>query len=90
MNYDLIELAKRCPNLAITVRLADLVEANRGLIEETKRELAQSLEASKPETYLTREKVMEMLERYGIRMKDRMDETFDFITFSNQSYRKQM
>ena len=45
MNYDLIELAKRCPDLAITVRLADLVEANRGLIEETKRELAQSLEA---------------------------------------------
>lgn len=31
----------------------------------------------------------ELLERYGIRMKDRMDETFDFITFSNQSYRKQ-
>ena len=62
MNYDLIELAKRCSDLAITVRLADLVEANRGLIEETKRELAQSLEASKPETYLTREKVMEMLE----------------------------
>ena len=59
MNYDLIELAKRCPDLAITVRLADLVEANRGLIEEIKRELAQSLEASKPETYLTREKVME-------------------------------
>ena len=25
MNYDLIELAKRCPDLAITVRLADLV-----------------------------------------------------------------
>ena len=62
MNYDLIELAKRCPDLAITVRLADLVEANRGLIEEIKRELAQSLEASKPEIYLTREKVMEMLE----------------------------
>ena len=32
----------------------------------------------------------ELLERYGIRMKDRMDETFDFITFSNQSYRKQV
>ena len=45
MNYDLIELAKRCPDLAITVRLADLVEANRGLIEETKRELAKSMEA---------------------------------------------
>ena len=32
MNYDLIELAKRCPDLAITVRLSDLVEANKGLI----------------------------------------------------------
>ncbi len=32
----------------------------------------------------------ELLERYGIRMKDRMDETFDFITFSNQSYRKHL
>ena len=62
MNYDLIELAKRCPDLTIAVRLSDLVEANRGLIEETKRELEHSLEASKSETYLTREKVMEMLE----------------------------
>lgn len=62
MNYDLIELAKRCPDLTITVRLSDLVEANKGLIEETKRELEHSLKASKSETYLTREKVMEILE----------------------------
>ena len=34
MNYDLIELAKSCPDLTISVRLSDLVEANRGLIEE--------------------------------------------------------
>ena len=45
MNYDLIELAKRCPDLTITVRLSDLVEANKGLIEGTKRELEHSLEA---------------------------------------------
>lgn len=62
MNYNLIELAKSCPDLTITVRLSDLVEANRELIEETKRELEQSLAETKKETYLTREKVMEMLE----------------------------
>lgn len=62
MNYDLIELAKSCPDLTISVRLSDLIEANRELIEETKRELAESLAESKKETYLTREKVMEMLE----------------------------
>lgn len=62
MNYDLIELAKSCPDLTISVRLSDLIEANRELIEETKRELEQSLAETKKETYLTREKVMEMLE----------------------------
>lgn len=62
MNYNLIEFAKRCPDLTIIVRLADLIEVNKGLFEETKRELAQSLEASKPKNYLTRENVMEMLE----------------------------
>ena len=47
MNYNLIELAKSCPDLTITVRLSDLVEANRELIEETKRELEQSLAETK-------------------------------------------
>ena len=58
MNYDLIELAKSCPDLTISVRLSNLVEANRGLIEQKKvltditsevRQVKSSLETVKKE-----------------------------------------
>ena len=60
MNKDLIELAKACPDLIVQVRLGDLLEANRQLIAEVKQELEQQIADSKAETYITREKVMEI------------------------------
>lgn len=62
MVYDLIQLAKECPGLTVSIKLTDLVEANKELIEETKRNLQQTLEDAKSEEYLSREKVIEWLE----------------------------
>ena len=62
MEYDLIQLAKECPVLTVSIKLTDLVEANKELIEETKRNLQQTLEDAKSEEYLSREKVIEWLE----------------------------
>lgn len=58
---DLLKLAKLCPDLIIQIKLGELVEANRLLIVETKRELEQLVTDQKAETYLSREKVMEIL-----------------------------
>ena len=62
MEYDLIQLAKECPGLTVSIKLTDLVEANKELIEETKRNLQKTLEDAKSEEYLSREKVIEWLE----------------------------
>lgn len=62
MEYDLIQLAKECPGLTVSIKLTDLVEANKELIKETKRNLQQTLEDAKSEEYLSREKVIEWLE----------------------------
>ena len=43
MEYDLIQLAKECPGLTVSIKLTDLVEANKELIEETKRNLQQTM-----------------------------------------------
>ena len=58
---DLLKLAKECPDLIIQIKLGELVEANRLLIAETKRELEQLITDQKAETYLSRDKVMEIL-----------------------------
>ena len=58
---DLLKLAKECPDLIIQIKLGELVEANRLLIAETKRELEQLITDQNTETYPSREKVMELL-----------------------------
>lgn len=60
MEKNLIELAKACPDLIVQIRLGDLLEANRQLIAEAKQELEQQIADSKAETYISREKVMEI------------------------------
>ena len=62
MTQNLIELAKQCPSLQITITLGELVEANNLLIAEAKRELEQSITDANAETYPSREKVMEILD----------------------------
>lgn len=62
MVKNLIQLAKECPGLQVTITLGELVEANNLLIEETKRQLEQRINDEKSETYPSREKVMEILD----------------------------
>ena len=62
MYKKLIELAKECPGLQVTITLGELIEANRLLIAEVKRELEQEIADSKAETYISREKTMEILD----------------------------
>ena len=63
MDYsNLIQVAKQCPDLVVSIKLGELVEANNLLIAETKRELEQTITDQKAETYPSRERVMEILE----------------------------
>lgn len=43
MIKNLIELAKECSGLQVTITLGELIEANRLLIAQTKRELEQEI-----------------------------------------------
>ena len=62
MYKNLIELAKECLGLQVTITLGEFIEANILLIAETKRELEQEIADSKAETYVSREKAMEILD----------------------------
>ena len=61
MNTDLITIARECPDLVVSIKLGDLVEANTLLIADTKRELEQIITDQNTETYPSRDKVMELL-----------------------------
>lgn len=58
---DLLELARQYPDISVTIRLGDLIDANTILIQDAKRELEQLITDQNTETYPTREKVMEIL-----------------------------
>lgn len=60
MSYNLLQLSKECPGLTVSITAADLVAANKALIETTKREMSELLERKSPHL-LTREMVMEKL-----------------------------
>ena len=59
---DLIEVARQCQDLMVSIRLGDLIEANQSLVEEALMRLEKSVAESRTEIYLSRTKVMEMLE----------------------------
>lgn len=59
---NLIELAEKYPEISVTIRLGDLIEANEMLIKRAKEELEQLITDQNTETYPTREKVMEILD----------------------------
>mgnify|MGYP002627020877 CR=1 FL=1 len=56
------ELAQCAPQINLTVTAADLRDFATELISQTKAELEQTITDSKAESYLSSEKVMEMLE----------------------------
>lgn len=59
---DIHELAQCAPAINLTITASDLKDFAALLIAETKAELEQSISDSKAETYLSSEKVMEMME----------------------------
>ncbi len=56
------ELAQCAPTINLTITAGDLKEFATQLIAETKEQLEQSIRDSKAETYLSSEKVMQMME----------------------------
>ena len=62
MTTNLLSFLNDHPDLTVSIKLGDLVEANRLLIAETKRELEQQIIDANTETYPSREKVMEILD----------------------------
>ena len=59
--FNLLEVAKQFPDMSITVRLEDLMEANRSLLAELlEQESLEREKRSKEETYLTRDQVMDI------------------------------
>ena len=62
MNYtNLVQVAQQCPDMTIAVKLHDLVEFGNILISNVKSELEQTIADQRAETYLSIEKVMDML-----------------------------
>ena len=59
---DIQQLAQCAPAINLTITASDLKEFAALLIAETKEQLEQEISDSKAETYLSSEKVMEMME----------------------------
>ena len=61
-NIDLLRLADKAPLINLTITAGDLKEFAAQLISDTKAELEQKIFDSTAETYLSSEKVMQMME----------------------------
>ncbi|KAA6327992.1 hypothetical protein EZS27_023067 [termite gut metagenome] len=62
MYNNLLELAKQCPNVNITITVGELVEANEALIQKTRKELEQLITDANTETYPSIEQVSKILD----------------------------
>jgi excisionase family DNA binding protein len=59
---NLIELAKQCPNINVTVTAGELVEAINYCIDTARKELEQLITDANTETYPSIDKVCEILD----------------------------
>ena len=57
----MLQLAKECPGLQVSITLSELVEAGRMLVAEAKREMEQAIADSKAEVYISRAQAMQTL-----------------------------
>ena len=89
MYKNLVELAKKCSGLQVTITLGELVEANRLLIAETKRELEQDIADAKAEVYISRFQAMQTLEVSSstLRRWKRLGYLVPVIVGANDRYR---
>lgn len=61
---DLVSLAKQFPEMSVTVRLGDLLEANEALVRKVRQEVEREQERRREEfgdTLITRDEVIRML-----------------------------
>ena len=59
--FDIVELAKQCPDLTINVKVGDLVEANKKLVEDVRSSLEEQIREEQEEKYLSPDEVSQML-----------------------------
>jgi hypothetical protein len=62
LQNNLIELAKQCPNVNITITVGELVEANEALIQKTCKELEQLVMDANTETFPSADQVTKILD----------------------------
>lgn len=62
MTQTLIDAAKQCPGMVVSIKVGDLIEANTLLVENARAQLEQKIADASAETYLSKEKVCEMLD----------------------------
>ena len=62
MNTTLIEAAKQCPEMVVSIKVGDLIEANNILLENAQTRLEQRIADAATETYLSTERVCQMLD----------------------------
>lgn len=58
---DLIKLYEQYPEITINIKLSDLIESNKFLIEETKNQLENIIREANEEKYLSIDEVTEIL-----------------------------
>lgn len=58
---DIAELAKHCPDVTISIKVGDLMEANKQLVEDLRISLEKQIRDKREEKYLSSDDVCEML-----------------------------
>lgn len=61
MNTTLIDAARQCPDMIVSIKVGDLMEANSLLLEQARAQLEQKIADASAECYYTTEKVKEIL-----------------------------
>ncbi|MBR6774295.1 MAG: helix-turn-helix domain-containing protein [Bacteroidales bacterium] len=58
---DIAELAKHCPDVTISIKIGDLIEANKQLVEDLRISLEKQIRDEHEERYLSSDDVCDML-----------------------------
>jgi excisionase family DNA binding protein len=62
MNSNIIELAKQCPDITLSIKAGDLAEAIDYCVNKTRKELEQQITDVNTETYPSVDQVAKMLD----------------------------
>lgn len=61
INYNLIHLAQKCPDITINVKVGELLEAIDYCVDKTRKDLEQQITDANTETYPSIEQVAKLL-----------------------------